>query len=459
MALSGFACVARILSTAGRRMYGLATAIAAVCLLSACQDTGYLKNGVGSQLPAADIAQSTALQNQYFTHLCNQVGYTNCSTLPTIDQPMWTLIVRQGMNDIDRRCDAYLEWLDDKKRSRGPWIAQSNAVSATTQAIIQIVSPGSAAISIVGLAFGLLNQSIENYHSRLLLVVESSTINSVVLRARHDFRVAVQNKTFSNRPDAEYALREYLKRCLPFAIETQINDLSTLGSRGISASEDNTIFQSPALGDQLMRDLPESSRGQLRRTERKPTGEGGSAKAMIDIGAQTAIEEQYSPTGVAALQQKLCVSESGTFDKPTRAAISTMEAELKLPTGNGQIDSGTERDILSGEPNGCSGLSSGAGNTFEKFHFRRDGNFSSEQKVKQFQTALYACVGELEAAKAKTFEGKPPQDAFITGRLDDTTRKAIAFTASEMVVDGSAASRSSGVLSAGLTGKIEACQF
>ena len=172
MAFLGFACIQRILSWAPRGKRSLAVALAVTGVLSACQDTAYLENGIGAQLPAADIAQSTALQNQYFGHLCVQVGYTSCTTLPTIDQPMWTLIVRQGMNDIDRRCDAYLQWLDDKKRSKGPLIAQSNAVSATTQAIIQIVSPGSAAISIVGVAFGLLNQSIENYHSRLLLEIE-----------------------------------------------------------------------------------------------------------------------------------------------------------------------------------------------------------------------------------------------------------------------------------------------
>lgn len=458
MAFLGFACIQRILSWAPRGKRSLAVALALTGVLSACQDTAYLENGIGAQLPAADIAQSTALQNQYFGHLCVQVGYTSCTTLPTIDQPMWTLIVRQGMNDIDRRCDAYLQWLDDKKRSKGPLIAQSNAVSATTQAIIQIVSPGSAAISIVGVAFGLLNQSIENYHSRLLLEIKSSTINSVVLRARHDFRMAVQNKTFSNRPDAEYALREYLKRCLPFAIETQINDLSTLGSRGIAASEDNTIFQTPALGEQLRRDLPDSPRDNLRRTERKPVRDDGTV-AQMDTGAKTAIEKEYTTSGVETIQQKLCVPGSGTFDKPTRTAITTMEEALRLPSQNGTIDTATERDIISDEPNGCSSLSSGAANTYEKFRFRRDGNFSSEQKVKQFQAALYSCLGDIELARAKTFEGKPVVGAFTTGTLDETTRRAVVFVASELIVDAGAGSRSSGALSGNMTSAIEACQF
>ncbi len=136
-----------------------------------------------------------------------------------------------------------------------------------------------------------------------------------------------------------------------------------------------------------------------------------------------------------------------------------MEEVLRLPSQNGLIDTATERDIISDEPNGCSSLSSGAANTFEKFRFRRDGNFSSEQKVRQFQTALYTCVGDIETAKMKTFERKPTLEAFTTGKLDDTTRRAITFSASELIVDAGAGSRNAGVLSGNLTSAIEACQF
>ncbi len=220
-----------------------------IAAVAGCQSTGqsYLTNGIGASLPARDIVAATRLQQQYFDHLCVQAGLggKGCNLAP-YDRGGWTLVVQQGMNDIDRRCDAYLEWLDNRKRSKGPLLSQISAIQSATTAIMGLIDPSSgAALSIVGQAFGLLNKSIENYHSRLLLEIESSTINSVVLNALHDFRKAVRGKYFETRPEAEYALREYMRRCLPFAIESQINDLSTLGSQGRDVIGARTVFQEP----------------------------------------------------------------------------------------------------------------------------------------------------------------------------------------------------------------------
>jgi hypothetical protein len=326
MGLCRFAGLGRVLSRAVDRSRLLAFALVGPVLLSACQDAGYLQKGIGTQLPAADIVQSTSLQDQYFKHLCAQVGYATCD-LPTVDRQLWTLVVRQGMNDIDRRCDAYLEWLDNKKRSKGPLIAQSNAVSATAQAIIQIVSPGSAAISIVGIAFGLLNQSIENYQSRLLLEIESSTINSVVLRARLDFRRAIANKSFTNRPDAEYALREYLRRCLPFAIETQINDLSTLGSRGIEITDRNSIFENDLSSHSSLGAEPAQSDTRTNERVVRP-------KPEFITGAVSADERRLRRTSGIEIQRSLCLPGDGDFGESTRTAIRIyQDVESKSVTG------------------------------------------------------------------------------------------------------------------------------
>ncbi len=232
------------------RHFFTALFLALAALVSACQSpgNGYLMNGIGAELPARDIESATTLQRKYFNHLCIQAGLgdSGCA-LDTYDGRGWSLVVQQGMNDIDRRCDAYLEWLDNQHRGKGPLLSQISSIQGATTAIMGLISPGSgAALSIVGEAFGLLRQSVENYHSRLLIDIEPSTRNSVVLRALHDFRVAYGARSVANKPEAEYVLREYLRRCLPFAIETQINDLSTLGSRGIRASEDNSIFVPPS---------------------------------------------------------------------------------------------------------------------------------------------------------------------------------------------------------------------
>ena len=178
------------------------------------------------------------------------------------------------MNDIDRRCDAYLEWLDNKRRNKGPLLKQLADVQGATTTIMGLIDPGSAAaMQIVGQAFGLLRNSIENYHSRLLLEIEPSTRNSVVLTALRETRAQINAVSVSSKPEAEYLLREYLRRCLPFAIESRINDLSTLGAQRISPDSAELIFEAPVLEEGVRRSLESSipSKGAQSEVKKPPT--------------------------------------------------------------------------------------------------------------------------------------------------------------------------------------------
>ena len=306
-------------------------------LVSACQSpgSGYLMNGIGAELPARDIASARRTQNAYFNYLCQQAGLTdgsfsdkpgNCQ-IQALDEGSWTLIVKQGMNDIDRRCDAYLQWLDNLGRSRGPLLQQVSDTEKTVSAIMFAIDPGSAAaLQIVGQAFGLITKSINNYHSRLLLEIEPSTRNSVVLNALRDFRNQTRSLRFSNRPDAEYALREYMRRCLPFAIESQINDLSTLGSQGVSPGSARTIFEAPVSFQRPVVVAPP-------REALKPSDHFGTKSERPDFSMDSRLTKVFASNGyqekdLIKLQRVFCVSESG-FDQigpQTLAGVVIFEA-------------------------------------------------------------------------------------------------------------------------------------
>jgi hypothetical protein len=422
------------------RHFFIAALVSFAALVSACQSpgNGYLMNGIGAELPARDIVSATKLQKMYFDHLCAQAGLGDggCA-LGLNDRVGWTLVVQQGMNDIDRRCDAYLEWLDNQKRNRGPLLSQVTAVQNTTSAIIGFVAPGSTkALNVVLAAFGLLSKSIENYHSRLILDIESSTINSVVLRARNDFRQAASGLEFASKPDAEYALREYLRRCLPFAIESQINDLSTLGSRGIRADESNSIFQAP-IGSRLLRDTPKSSRDPIVRTRiserrsgggagtqgRAGQGSEGGTTAEFDTLAVTDVERSLRRDEVESIQRKLCADVTGRFDGKTRIAVAKMHSGLDGPASD-KLNSGTDIGILSEETENSCGAFLDA---FEKFHFRASPGQSAEKKVKGFQTALNLCVRAVEGKSGTSFPGMPASGTLVSGALDGVSRDAIKY--------------------------------
>lgn len=408
-------------------------ALTLAALLSACQGSGvgYLQNGIGSDLPSPSTGSATLSHEIYFNYLCRQAGIgQSCRLLPY--DANWTLVVQQGMNDIDRRCDAYLQWLDDKKRSRGPLLSQVKDVQSATAALIGVFDPSNAiALQVVAQAFNLITRSIENYHSRLLLEIESSTVNSVVLRARHQFRQEISDRAFNSRPEAEYALRSYLRLCLPFAIETNINNYTTLVSQGIRLDDSNSINQAPVVGRRLLREAPESPVIFIKPPPPPPP-------PPVPLGGVTNVELLLQKPDIRQVQRRLCVTPSGRFDEETRAAILVAETAMAASAPNDQIDTGLELDILLAEAEGCASTPFKFASTFEKFHFRGNATMRTRDRVKEFQGAAYRCVGDIEQRTSTTFPQKPAETAFATGALDGETRRAVTFVAPHIRIDGTA---------------------
>src|SRR5690606_24064523 len=101
--------------------------------------------------------------------ICQQAGS------PTCDMD-WNLFVQAGMNDIDQRCDGYLAWLDDRRRSNDTILGQINITEGTTQTILLATEASALAIGAVGAAFGFARNTFSNINSRLLTEVNHSTV-------------------------------------------------------------------------------------------------------------------------------------------------------------------------------------------------------------------------------------------------------------------------------------------
>ncbi len=319
--------------------------------LASCGPTGnnFLANGPGTQLEATDINTARELNRKYFNYLCQESGlipgslgepYYSCYIEPG-NQKFWTLITYQGLNDIDRRCDAYLQWLDNKKRSKAPILSQLGSMGTATGSIMQIAGVTSDAITIVGIAFDLISKSVENYHSRLLLEVESSTVNSVVLNARRRFRehLLKEKVQIANKPQAEHVLRSYLRLCLPFSIEANINNFSTLGSAGITPDEKNSIDWTPVVGNPLDPNQKFGSGGH----------ESGGIQPGKDFDKVFVNPSKYGQKDLKLLQDAFCLQGQGVgkVGSKTLASIKIFEEvplnpvhfpNYKAPIKNGLID-------------------------------------------------------------------------------------------------------------------------
>jgi hypothetical protein len=222
--------------SSGFARIGAVAACLAIALMGVGCDTTdsrYFRYGIGTDLYSTDIVATTQLQDVYLTELCRQA-------LPILSSPepecvnfapapaTWNLIVQAGLNDVDRRCDSYLAWLDDRRRTNTALLKEIGDITVASQAIMRVSGVGPNPITLAGLAFGLASDTFTNINSRLLLEVDKTTVQTLVLSRRNAYRLDLQKIMVDSRPAAVHALRSYLTICTPFAIETDINSTITV---------------------------------------------------------------------------------------------------------------------------------------------------------------------------------------------------------------------------------------
>lgn len=222
---------------ANQRLMALALLVGGLCGCNGA-DGGYLTRGIGSDLNTPSLADQTAQLDSYVLDICRQAGLAPVETANggqcAIDGSFsadWAMFVQAGMNDIDRRCDDYLQWLDDKRRSTAPILQQIGDTQTGVTAVMAATNVAGPAIGVVAAAFGFARSSFTNFNSRLLLEIDHSTVQTVVFTRQRAFRNGLP-RVIDNRPAAIYALRSYLRICMPITIETEINNTVTLFERG-----------------------------------------------------------------------------------------------------------------------------------------------------------------------------------------------------------------------------------
>jgi hypothetical protein len=414
-------------------------AVLAACIgvaVSACNtlDAQYFNQGIGTELDWAGLPNETQLQDIYVEEICRQADLAGCG--PGMPPALWMTFVQAGMNDIDQRCDAYLAWLDNRRRWHTPVI---NEVSAIQTATAAMVSPhvGAHSLAIIAAAFGLATNTITNIDSRLITEIDNSTVQAIVLTGEKRFRLNLQGRDADgrpigspalivDRPAALYVLRSYLRLCMPFNIEMEINNSVTVLSRTNGSIAPPPVVNGVAVKAavaarlQTVQGLRESSPSGARKP--LPGGGGtpdGGTEPLRAGDGNNAIERRMPITQLEAIQANLCVVSTGHFDENTRKAIqqakigarqSSLQISGKQPFSDtkNEIESDYEAQIFRSAKD-CSedfsGVDRGYQTAFEKFRF------NNEQLVKILQDRLKKCKGVGSIA--------------ATGKFDAATRTAI----------------------------------
>jgi hypothetical protein len=437
---------AKMLSAFSAGLMALATA--------ACNPVAdqYFREGAGSDLYTAQLPQETQLQDEYVYYICRQAG--NPSVGGSCDGTTWTAFTLAGMNDIDRRCDAYLDWLDAQRRDRTPILAQIGAMGGSAVAIMGAAGAGVQALSIVANAFGLAGTTYANWNSRLLLDVDHSTVQTIVYTRQQDFRKVNVGVIVPDRPAAIYLLRGYLRICMPITIETTINTNVTLAQAGVSPTVIQNMFLRKAV---FGRDAgPVSQPAPLKANDALRPREQPQAPAPAD--AQTKEEQSMTPAELSGYQARvLCLPRAtGQFDAETRIAIGIFQDSFGMASPSGQIETppsgkqGTRKRLIARSRNGVC-PSDKVENSFEWQTFANtDNSFnqpwmtclqkqlsklnsSPEHITAQLDTETRA---EIRTARSKLSEGQW-RDVPLNANTDDqVTRRFLTELNSRAPVDG-----------------------
>ncbi|MBP1299778.1 hypothetical protein [Bradyrhizobium elkanii] len=306
------------------RINTLAVLLVLTLAIAGCDttDSRYFRYGIGTDLYSTDIADATQLQDIYLTELCrqtlpilssNQVECVNFAPAPAT----WSLIVQAGLNDVDRRCDAYLAWLDDRRRTNNAVLKEIGDITVASQAIMRVSGVGPNPITLAGLAFGLASDTFTNVNSRLLLEVDKTTVQTLVLRRRDEFRLDLKSVVITDRPAAVHALRLYLSICTPFAIETDINTTVTVFQQVGAGGLDN---KGPLINPATIGAFkPATEIGTA-----PPRPQGGSVVEAFKAIILNYDPKKHTAIFVAGLARKLCLT-----DKDSTIA-SRMTAAIKI---------------------------------------------------------------------------------------------------------------------------------
>lgn len=404
----------------------VAGCVALVLVLSGCGtlEEKLIQEGIGTELPAEDMAESTRRLEVYLTYLCAQAGGTQFAAetpdasiscdMSRYGSAQWSALVSAGFNDIDRRCDSYLAWLASRRRDRDAIINQIHDTRTFTEALMYTTGVGAAPIAIAGLAFGIASSSFTNYYSRLVFEIEKSTVSVLVREKRLQYRDTL-NVRIVFQPDAVHVLREYMLICTPFYIEDLVNQRTRDSVAGHTPADKGNAEQirRSLVAGALINAIPKGPRDPLPGTGNNPTPTAVETKMAEGV---TDTERSMPKSVGRSIQSNLCVAPSASFDDATRNAIQQAKvganesgpAERPFKNTKGQIASAAETQIFfSSRPCNIdmSGVDRGYHTSFEKFAF------AGEAGVVSLQQLLALCDPNLK-------------DKF-TGKFDSLTRAAI----------------------------------
>lgn len=274
----------------------VATAVVAAC--NPINDKRYMDEGAGIELGYATLPETTRQQDIYVQEICQQAGASmpdaEDGARSCLDRAGWNAFVLAGINDINRRCDAYLTWLDARRRDRAPVLKELLAVTGATNSILTASGADTTTLGIVSAATALAGATYENWNSRLLLAINQSTVVDIVYSRQAQFLEQIAGRNVSHRPGAIFILRNYLRLCMPTTIEADINTSATLVQRDLWAAQGSGIVKQVRASLNVSTDYSADAVTQALRAWLRVGGDLGVERRKL-LDEYMTVTKKYAP--------------------------------------------------------------------------------------------------------------------------------------------------------------------
>lgn len=319
-----------------------------VLFLVACEQTGgNINRGVGTDLYSMRTSQATSNLINYLNAMCAQAGIVQEGEKTKngdktyvcrdgMEAEEYQLIMQTGFNDIDARCDKYLAAISRQRLEARAFTRQSAAGLGFARAVFRIAGNTSDTLAYLTEALNLTNLLLDEENLSLLAAIDTSTIMTLVNKNRRAFRKVATETKVQDRPQAIYALRNYLAICTPQSIVLNVNNFSVAAINGTKVSFDESIKAQFAAIQPL--DVDDEALGKTNVVVPDPTKCPGCVKFFAE-------PTQFENFDLQKYQRRLCVKADSLVGSKTRMAIKIFEQHLFR--GEGAKDGEKRDDLIS----------------------------------------------------------------------------------------------------------------
>ncbi|WP_210251920.1 hypothetical protein [Hyphomicrobium album] len=208
--------------------------VASTVIMSGCSQNELLLTGIGETVYSPEAEARAETPDKYFGAMClaapelyylDTAGQPHCH--PDLTPYQWKMVLFASLNDVDERCDAYLGSLDRARRDQAYFTRKLQDTTSTTKVVMGFAEAGATAMTVVESMFGFSQSTLNNYYSRRILDTGKKSVEELVSKLQNAYReelfARLKNRSIDRSVGVYYAVRGYIRLCLPATIEAEIN--------------------------------------------------------------------------------------------------------------------------------------------------------------------------------------------------------------------------------------------